>query len=347
MCRAPREVLRSQGARATTAPVEAPPKSKKRERPATPPQPQQAAPIPPNAPLNNDMDAMDIDRPAEGAANAVEQAPEAALDREVADADPAAEPTPKKARTTRKLTAEIFAEFTDAVGKHVYCKLGCLARDNSSRLIYSFSSTASIERHAESKHKFLLENLERCKDNSAHVEELLKKVAALNEDALLRLSKLNKNSIKFNKKALALENKTKSELILLMWSIANGVPRNALNCPILDKFFKCIGSITAENRHDLGGMYLEQLDLLVQREQTKLLAETRFVCPTSDGWRDLARRDWVDLGVTFMIRLPKLFQIAVLDLDLIHVPFGTSGDVLEVLVRESIDERVFFIFINI
>ena len=126
-----------------------------------------------------------------------------------------------------------------------------------------------------------------------------------------------------------------------MWAVANGVPRNALNCPILDAYLQNIGGNPAPNRHDLGYDYLRQLNELVSREHTRLLKGTQSVSMFSDGWRDLAKRDWLDLGFAWTDDSSgSPWTIDTIDADLIYVAGAGTGNNIETLLKESAENAV-------
>lgn len=130
--------------------------------------------------------------------------------------------------------------------------------------------------------------------------------------------------------------------MLLCWSIANGISRNSLNDAIFDYFLRLAGTSASPNRHDMQALYLPQLDLFVKREILQRLKTVRSVAVSSDGWRDSVRRNWLDLGIAWVSEVDggTRWQIDVVDADLINLPSEISGDIIETVVRESIDEFV-------
>lgn len=134
----------------------------------------------------------------------------------------------------------------------------------------------------------------------------------------------------------------KCDLELSLWAIVNGVSRVALNCPIFDSYLNHVGSTPTANRHDLKLEHLMQLNQLVVTEQRARIVPVRSVSIFSDGWRDRVRRNWIDLGVSFTNEMlmggQKEWSIEVFDTDMLPIPGASTGDVLETLVKESLDE---------
>lgn len=65
----------------------------------------------------------------------------------------------------------------------------------------------------------------------------------------------------------------------------------------------------------------------------------------SDGWRDRVRRNWLDLGIAWVSDLhPTRWVIETVDADLIPIVGASTGNIIETLVRESVEEfvRLFF-----
>ena len=70
------------------------------------------------------------------------------------------------------------------------------------------------------------------------------------------------------------------------------------------------------------------------------LKKTSSVSISSDGWRDRARRSWLDLGIAWISDEGDKWIIDVVDADLIPIPGASTGDVLETLLKESVDDFV-------
>ena len=61
----------------------------------------------------------------------------------------------------------------------------------------------------------------------------------------------------------------------------------------------------------------------------------------SDGWRDRVRRNWLNLGIAWMSDLhPTRWVIETVDADLIPIVGASTGNIIETLVRESVEEFV-------
>lgn len=228
--------------------------------------------------------------------------------------------------------------------KLAVCRLRCLSKDNNDRFQFTAIGTTHVERHVQSKHPSFYDKFEKAKDNYYNVAMLESEIDAANSKAIQRILALKATADKFFRrvKVAGLDNKVKCDLELLMWAIANGVSRLALNSPILDQYLHGIGSTAAPNRHDLGTEYLQQLDSLVKKEIRCSLAEASSVCLSSDGWSDITRRFWVDLGIAFIaeVETKKEWQLLVVDADLIPIPGSATGDVLETVISESVEEFV-------
>lgn len=93
-------------------------------------------------------------------------------------------------------------------------------------------------------------------------------------------------------------------------------------------------------RSDLQDEHLRQLDFLVKREICERLKKSRSVSITSDGWRDRARRNWLDLGIAWISDSGDIWVLDVVDADLIPIPGAATGDILETLLKESVNEFV-------
>jgi len=151
-------------------------------------------------------------------------------------------------------------------------------------------------------------------------------------------------SDKFFTKAISgLENKIKSSLVLVMWAVANGVPRSALNCPLFDKYHDIIGAPTPPNRHDLQSQYLQELDSLVVKEIKTTLSSCLCVSLSADGWRDRLRRDWLGYHIYAIIDQPDLWKILVINPDLISINSSTTAENIAALIAQSADSFVCFI----
>jgi hypothetical protein len=246
----------------------------------------------------------------------------------------------KRRRLTRKLSVW-FAVVRHEGSALVECRLGCLANNRAGLLVYSAPNVSAVKRHLGSKHPTFYEKFQQARNNQHSSSQLEEEVAAAQSAALAKVAQIQTSKEKFFRRTLELPVKTRHDLRLLLWSLANGVPRVALNCPLFDGFLRDVGSTAAPNRHDLQQEYLPQLDSLVQRFVLNSLKGVRSVAVSSDGWRDVTRRDWLDLGVAWVsdgASQKSPWEVIVVDLDLIPIPGSSTGDNLETLVRESLEQ---------
>lgn len=251
-------------------------------------------------------------------------------------------PAPKRRRQTRKLTALIFVNL-NSDGTVGACRLGCLNREGNDFHTYSIASTSSVIRHLLAKHPAMHAMFHRALNNEFNVNELETEIEKAEMKARERIAKMHRHSISFFAKIdKRLDNKVASNLELLLWAIANGVPRLALNCPIFDSYHRRIGSVPADNRQTLQSEYLPQLDILVKAHYSDMFKRSRSVSILSDGWRDSVKRNWIDVGIAFVAEdeASSKWIIEVVDADLVPVTGAGTGDVLETLVRESVQDFV-------
>lgn len=275
------------------------------------------------------------------------------MDLEEEDAEPSSDddlevreedgPAQKKSRVTRKLTMNIFVDPIPSHPKnHAYCKLGCLSADNTTRWEYSAPHTSAIKKHARSKHPDFSQKFAQAKDTEESVKSLLEAVEKANEAALKRLEKINAKKLQFFERLdNGLTKKMRSELCLVAWAIANNIPRVALNCPLFDAYLASVGAESTSNRHDLADLYLDALDNLVLGQYRKIFLTLPSVSISHDGWKDRAKRNWVDLGVAFIEDSEESeWKIGVLDLDIIPLPGQSDGENLETLLSESLHDFI-------
>lgn len=262
--------------------------------------------------------------------------PEPVLEQNDVDEEPAA----KRRRITRKPVAWLFVERIRGEEGKAKCRLGCLNLERTDQLTFSVSSTSHVERHLTAKHPSILKKFEDAKNDRYNIETLEREVEAAEARAFEVVSKRKANSDKFfHFVDRGLEHKLQCDLELLLWSITNGVSRSSLNCPILDLFLKHVGAAPAANRHDLSQLYIQQLDLLVKKDIRFTTKNLRSASAFLDGWTDLLRRFFLDLGIAFIDEPePGVWVVEVIDLDLIPIHGSVTGDVIEVAVRESIEE---------
>lgn len=255
---------------------------------------------------------------------------------EAAEAVAEPEPANKKAR---KQTVFIFVEPVPGKQNYHYCLLGCLSADHKSRFSYSCTSTDHPRRHVEAKHPEIAKKFQLCQQGNSNWNELLKMIEDLNKKSLGTLERLNKNTLKYYAKIESgLAPRVRSELILVAWATANGIAKSSLNDPLFDMYLNSVGANATSNRHDLQSQYMEALNGLVVKLMVKTLEEIPSVSISHDGWKDLAKRNWIDLAVQYMTgKGTDVWNIEVFDLDIIPLPASSTGDNLETLLRESLD----------
>lgn len=249
----------------------------------------------------------------------------------------------KRRRVTRKASPWIFVDRPgEGEGDLVTCRLGCLNIKRDGLFRYSTKNTSHVIRHVEAKHPQFITKYRKAQNNEYSFDELEKEALQQKAASLTELEKMKNNFAKFLRKANNLDKKVEADLVLLCWSIANGISRNSLNDTIFDYFLRLSGSTAAANRHDLQTLYLPQLDSFVKREILQHLKSVRSVAVSSDGWRDSARRNWLDLGLAWVSEVDggSRWQIDMVDADLIYLPSEISGDIIETVVRNSVDEFV-------
>lgn len=192
-------------------------------------------------------------------------------------------------------------------------------------------------------HEELLSEFMNCKNANGNFNALLQKIEKQNSETVSRLSKRRRTSEKFFTMAISgLENRLKSSLVLLMWAVANGVPRSALNCPLFDKYHDLIGAPAAPNRHDLQSQYLKELDSLVVNEITCALSGAVCVSLSADGWRDRLRRDWIGYHIYRTIEDGAVWKILSINPDLISINASTTAENIAALIAQSVDSFVHF-----
>ncbi len=266
---------------------------------------------------------------------------------EALDGDEPEGPAQKKARTARKLTANLLVEKIENHPKsHCYCKVGCLNDSLTGLFEYAATSTATIERHGKAKHSALLDVFYAVRDGRRSQIELEALIEKAHEKALATIEKHKRTSAKFYKQVERLPMKTRSDLMGLAWAICNGVSRNALNHPLLDKALASRGAQPFPNRHDLENAYLPMLDLAVTRVIRKKLSSVDAVSTSTDGWKDLAKRYWLDVGLAWVDISSNIeWKLEVIDLDLIQLLTNSTAAVVETLILESISSFVRFTFL--
>lgn len=252
----------------------------------------------------------------------------------------------KKPRNTRKKTWWLFVEQSDISGQ-VICLCGCLSSDNSKRLVYSGPNTGLVKRHILLKHKYLHDEYLRCKNGDGNFNRIEETVDALNKKTLESLRIKRRRSDQFFKSIIdtGMDKYLKANLKLLMWSVANNVPRIALNDSLFDSYLNDIGAPAAPNRHSLQEDYLPQLDRLVVDEIMEELKCVTSVSLSADGYRDRVRRDWVNVTIYWIISVmgkekKEVWAIRLAKPDLLYLPESATAENIATLVNAAVDEFV-------
>jgi hypothetical protein len=226
-------------------------------------------------------------------------------------------------------------------GGKAVCKCGCVSRDAGSRLVYSAPTTGAVKRHLELHHAPLLALYNSCVSAQANWNGLVAEVERVDTSTLEKIKRRRTNSEKlFKRYNDGLTAPVRGELLLMMWSAANAVPRHVLNCPLFDLFLKELGALTAPNRHGMQDIDLPVLDSLVAADHFERLARALAVSLSVDGYRDRVRRDWIGLTLYFIEVIALKWRIAVIHPDLIPVSISTTSEAIEGLVFDAVDAIV-------
>jgi hypothetical protein len=233
-----------------------------------------------------------------------------------------------------------FPDFEKS--KRAYCRLGCISKDGKTRQSIAVTSTDNIKDHCIAKHDKEWQRFEACCNNKASCDEFLERITVLEQATMDRIAQMNRRTLKFFRKIDdGLDVRVRNELTCLIWSVVNNVPRIALNCPFFDAYVSSIGGTKTTNRHDLQSEYLPILDQYVVKTMQKRMIKARSCSVSSDGWKDRRNRNWIDLAIAWMFeRSIDEWDIEVFDADLVPVTTSSTGNVLETLVRESVDDLV-------
>lgn len=263
------------------------------------------------------------------------------VDAELGRADEQPERPAKRRRVPRKTTYYIFTD-RDGDPKRGKCILGCLADDNSGFLAYSTSSTWAVKRHVEARHPHFAEKFEKARNKTYSLVTLMEEIDAARQLSVAKLARSKRNADAFFRKLdSGLAKDVQANLKLSLWSVTNSVSRSAVNCPLFDSYTRDLGSMAPANRHDLSDKYLPELADLVREEIKGTLKPVRSVALLSDGWRDRARRNWIDIGIAWIAtKEDGTWAVEVADGDIVHVPGSSTGDVLETLVKEAVEDLV-------
>jgi len=159
--------------------------------------------------------------------------------------------------------------------------------------------------------------------------------------AIERLAKRRRTNDSFPVKSIDLDQSTSSDLNLLLWAVSNGISRDALNDVFFDAFLESVGKDPPENRHMMD-QYLHVLDDLVRASIGEALKSIPSVSVSSNGWRDSARRYWVNLVVEFIrektvpANAPKQWELVAFEPDIIILPSSVSSGISACLVNDAL-----------
>jgi hypothetical protein len=247
----------------------------------------------------------------------------------------------KRTRETRKFTLWNFVDRIDA--NFAYCKCGCLENDGASRKKFSAPNTGLVRRHVEKLHPRLYSLFSNCQNNLGNYNELITAIAALDGAAVEKVAKRRRHSDQFFIKSSKLDRAAATDLRLVLWAVANGISRNALNDTLFDSYLKSLGCDIPPNRQTLQERHLPVLDDLVTSSMIDQLKSVLSVSTSSDGWRDRARRDWINVVVTWCdvsATDPKKWEIYSIEPDLIFLPSSATADTIAYLINNALDSVV-------
>lgn len=249
--------------------------------------------------------------------------------------------------------AEAAQRGVEIADSYVLCRLGCKNKEGTGQLSYSCLSTGTITRHLRTFHTAFFDRFHRCKAGRSNWNELEELIASHDTDVMEKVTKARRKSDSFWKKVdgsgVGADPRATSQVVLMLWAVANGISRVALNDTIFDVYHKLIGASPPDNRHTLQDEHLPVCDELVMRDCMQRLKKTAAVCLMADGWRDLVRRDWIDAGVQWteeiydrvLERVKWLISVA--HLDLIFVPGSATTEAINDLIANSVDDFVRFL----
>ncbi len=252
------------------------------------------------------------------------------------------EPAARRRRVTRKYTTAIFFEPIPNTEFDYYCKVGCLSLDSVSRKVLAIHNSGHFESHLKSSHPLLLNQFKACKANNGNFNTLLANIDQLAASTAKKVENNQKSRLNWHVVvAKGLAGPAKSNLLLLMWQIANGIGRLPANCPIFDLYLRSLGNNPAANRHTLQDDYLPLISELVAHKTTADFSSALSVSLSSDGWRSRTRQDFVNVsGATMLTRKDKTWEILAAEFDIIHVSGSCTADTLESLIKSSVEEIV-------
>jgi hypothetical protein len=247
----------------------------------------------------------------------------------------------KEKRVTKKFTLWNFVDRID--GSYAYCKCGCLENDGSSRKKYYVNNSGNITPHLEKYHPNIYSLYSNCLNNVGNYNELIDSINALDFEAQRKTKKRKKDIDLFFEKAGKMDKAITNELRLMLWAITNGISRNALNDPLFDSYLLGVGSSIAPNRHTMHDRHLPILDNLITDDMIEQLKNVQSVSLSSDGWRDRARRDWINVVVTWCdasLENSKRWSIFNVEPDLIFLPTSATSESIAYLINSALDNVV-------
>lgn len=207
-------------------------------------------------------------------------------------------------------------------------------------------------KHMKAAHPQLWQLFRACRNNSGNYNALLSNINSAVSAVAMKIEKNKKSQIRWPSAITAnVDGLVKSNLLLLMWQIANGYGRIGANCPIFDLYLRSLGTNTAANRHTLQDSYLRLLSSLALSEVQKELSECLSVSLSADGWKSRTRQEFVSVSAAWCKILPdNTWKISAANLDILHVPGSCTADALESLISSAVEDfvrAILICFVNI
>jgi len=255
------------------------------------------------------------------------------------------EPPARRRRVTRKYTLAIFFEQIHGTDHDYFCKVGCLSSDTISRKLLKIHNSGHFVSHLSASHSLLLTQFRACERNIANFNAILGSIDILAAKTAKTIENNRKNRLNWNKVvAQDLAGPAKSNLLLMMWQIANGIGRLPANCPIFDLYLRSLGNNPAANRNTLQDDYLPLLSSLVVDKTKADFSDALSVSLSSDGWRSRTRQDFVNVtGGRTKTLSDRTWKLQAAELDIIHISGSCTADTLETLIASAVEEFVLFL----
>jgi hypothetical protein len=262
----------------------------------------------------------------------------------IGDADDG-EPPARRRRVTRKYTLGIFFEEVPGTDREYHCKVGCLAVDSISRKVFKIHNSGHFVSHLSASHPLLLTQFRACQRNIANFNALLGNIESLAAQTAKTIDTNKKSRLNWNTVvAKGLAGPAKSNLLLIMWQIANGIGRLPANCPIFDLYMRSLGTNPAAHRNALQEDYLPLLSSLVFDKTKADFSDAISVSLSSDGWRSRTRQDFVNVtGGRTKTLSDKTWKLQVAEFDIVHIPGSCTANTLETLITGAVEEFVRFL----